>query len=633
MTFARTPDVRYNRRFYDDFARLGSAVAPKVLATLDLLRREGPYHPSLHTRKVAGNPDDRFRFMNVDDQYRLVAVLEADVVLLEKVGNHDETLRWGSRANLDAYAERLVQTPTASRPRVGRIVAESAPLFEQSLSLPDIVARSEELSDLMSGDVYGALQGYRDGTMEDWMIFLSPLQRRAVDRAMGGPARVTGGPGTGKSVVALHRAARFAAQTDRPGSVLVTSFVRNVPEVMEGLFERLAPELLGRMRFQSIHALAHEIVTRHGQGLNLSPEAARSDFNRALKSMPARWERLQVARFDDTYLWDEVNRVVQGRGVESLGAYLSLPRHGRRRPMSAEVRTDVWGVWTDYQARTLAQTPPVSDFEGLIGRALGAVRATPIETPYHAIVVDEAQDITEQGIRLLVELLDGASNGRLLLVGDGGQRIYPGGFRLADLGLEVRGRSSSLELCYRSTDEIMKAVGAVGRFLSLDQFGEEGLGLAVVTTVRTGARPELRVFTSPAYERDWLTRELDPVDPDFDATAVLLPTNANVAAWRATLRQAGIGSVELRDYSGRPVPGVKVGTYNRAKGLEFKRVYLPGLDSLFPWGDQSNIDNVLQQGGQLYVAMSRARDRLTLSYAGQPSVLLDPVLPAVTRVV
>jgi superfamily I DNA/RNA helicase len=232
------------------------------------------------------------------------------------------------------------------------------------------------------------------------------------------------------------------------------------------------------------------------------------------------------------------------------------------------------------------------------------------------------------GVRFLTQLLDGGVRGRLLLVGDGGQRIYAGGYRLSALGLDVRGRSSVLRLCYRSTDEIMAAVGALGRWLSLEEYGEDGLGQVEVSTTRVGAKPVLHQFATPDEEIEWLRSLLnpdDPDDPDMDATGVLAPTNAKADALGRMIREAGLGVVPLTEYQGREVPGVKVGTYNRAKGLEFKRVILPGLDASFPWGRQDDIDNVLLQGGQLYVAMSRARDELTLSYAGSGSLLLEPL--------
>lgn len=175
----------------------------------------------------------------------------------------------------------------------------------------------------------------------------------------------------------------------------------------------------------------------------------------------------------------------------------------------------------------------------------------------------------------------------------------------------------------------MAAVGSLGRWLSLEEYGEDGLGQVEVSTTRVGARPALHRFATADEEIEWLRSLLDPDDPDMDATGVLAPTNAKADALARMIRDAGLGVVPLTEYHGREAPGVKVGTYNRAKGLEFKRVILPGLDTTFPWGRQDDIDNVLLQGGQLYVAMSRARDELLLSHVGDPSLYLEPLGPAV----
>jgi superfamily I DNA/RNA helicase len=618
--------LQYLRRFYEDFAALPDPIASKVTAVRDLIRLHGPYYPSLRTRRVERNPDPRFRFMNVDDQYRLVVALEGNVVLFMRVGNHDETLRWGEQATLDELKARLSEDPERGRgPRHLGPEAVIEQLFETELSLPQIVAREEEVSDLMTGDLFGALEGYRDGTIEDWMIFLSPLQRRAVSRAMDGPGRVTGGPGTGKTVVALHRAAGFAREAPADQMVLMTSFVRTIPEVMKALFDRLAPDLRWRVSAKGIHSIAWQLLADRGTSVKPNPDAAKERFNRAMEQQWQAANLLRRSGFNRTYVWDEIRRVIAGRGVDTLDRYLQIQRHGRQNPMNPDHRRAVWSVYERYVELCNEATPPVVDHETLLRLASSELERDPPEHRYYAIVVDEAQDITETGIRFLLQLLEGGPRGRLLLVGDGGQRIYAGGYRLSDLGLDVRGRSAVLRLCYRSTDEIMTAVGALGRWLSLTEYGEDGLGQVEVATVRVGRKPELRRFQDVGAEVRWLVSCLDPDDPDLDATAVLVPTNARADLWADLLQGAGLGVVPLTEYHGREVPGVKVGTYNRAKGLEFKRVFLPGLDTSFPWGNRDDIDNVLLQGGQLYVAMSRARDELYLSYVAEPSLYLEPL--------
>jgi superfamily I DNA/RNA helicase len=123
--------------------------------------------------------------------------------------------------------------------------------------------------------------------------------------------------------------------------------------------------------------------------------------------------------------------------------------------------------------------------------------------------------------------------------------------------------------------------------------------------------------------------QLDVDDPELDGTGILVFTNRRADEWRARLRDAGIGSVSLEEYRGRSTPGVKIGTYHRAKGLEFKRLFLPGLDDSFPRGDRDDPDEMIEAGSLLYVAMSRAKDELTLSHAGRPSMFIEAVLPFV----
>jgi superfamily I DNA/RNA helicase len=153
-----------------------------------------------------------------------------------------------------------------------------------------------------------------------------------------------------------------------------------------------------------------------------------------------------------------------------------------------------------------------------------------------------------------------------------------------------------------------------------------------MSTVRFGSRPRLHVFADAHDELDWLLQQLDPDDEELDATALLAPSNRMVELWRAQLGERGIGTVGLDEYRGEPVPGVKVGTYHRAKGLEFKRLFLPGLTDGYPFASADDPDEMVEKGSLLYVAMSRARDELDLSYSGRPSMFLEAVLPHVESV-
>ena len=169
----------------------------------------------------------------------------------------------------------------------------------------------------------------------------------------------------------------------------------------------------------------------------------------------------------------------------------------------------------------------------------------------------------------------------------------------------------------------MQAVGAIGQFVSVEEFGEDGLRSMSTATVRLGPPPELHRFTTAADERAWVFEQLDPDDEDLDATAILLDSNHACDEWVAAIGEAGIGAVRLADYHGRPTPGVKVGTLHRAKGLEFKTVYIPALGAGFGMTSRLNADELIGKGSLLYAAMSRARDRLILSHHGEPSDFLE----------
>lgn len=624
-TFAPAARVLMTRRFADDVKRLQSPIVRKVENVITDVRTFGPRHPPLHTRRVERNPSGRFHFINVDDKYRIVAALEGNVVLFEKVGNHDATLAWGEHATLKEYEERLQVEGLVATPRVseGATSKTTPELFEAELSLPQLIEHQEVLSDLITGDFFGSLEGYQDGSIEDWMIFLSPLQRRAVSRTIHGPARVSGGPGTGKTVVGLHRSVEFARELAGK-RVLVTSYVRNVPEVLGGLVERLSPELHSRLEFRTVHSLAGVLLWERKVTLRVDDVAARSRFTLRLNADASRREMLRRGGFSEHYLWDEVTRVIEGREVGTLEGYLQLARHGRRQRMHEPYRRLVWQLYTEYREACDRQEQPILSS----GRQLAEARRALVDAPpterYGAIVVDEAQDLTECGMRLLLDALDGGAQGQILLIGDNAQRIYAGGFRLSDLGIEVRGRSFGLSMCYRSTDEIMKAAAALSRYVSTED--DDWASDANWLPARSGKKPTLREYRSTDAELE-ATIGLLRAEPDLaDSTALLVPTNTLKDSWKAALAAGGIPVCDLLTYSGRHRPGVKVGTYNRAKGLEFKRVLLPNLSASGLRADPDRLDDLIGRGSALFVAMTRARDRLDLSYAGEPSLFIDALL-------
>jgi superfamily I DNA/RNA helicase len=285
--------------------------------------------------------------------------------------------------------------------------------------------------------------------------------------------------------------------------------------------------------------------------------------------------------------------------------------------MSAE-RSLIWDVYQAY--RTILKEKNLLDWDLLLLAAATKAQKSPPATLYDTVIVDEAQDLTESGIRLLLALLEGGGKGNIVIIGDNKQRLYAGGYSLSDLGIAIKGRSTYLSLCYRTTEQIMRAVGALGQAISSDDFGEDGVGPTQLDYRLIGQQPEYHQFPDVESQWAWIISQLDPADvEEFDGTAILFSRTKSVIHATGKLRQNGIGTCELAKYDGRPTPGVKIGTMKRAKSLEFYRVFIPSVGSNSGLEVQAyDEDEYIKRVSELYVARSRARDRLILTGVGEP---------------
>ena len=453
--------------------------------------------------------------------------------------------------------------------------------------------------------------------MEAWMTWLHPTQAQLVTRTHNGPARIRGAAGTGKTVVALHRARHLARQ---PGAkVLVTSYVKSLPKVHKALFERLAPDESRRVEFVNVHALASRILRDRGITLpQLDPTGGRSQFRVVWQGSSDRQTLLSLVESDD-YWWDEIQAVIRGRGLTSIDDYLALNRVGRRTPLQESHRRAVWALYDAYQARCGERDK--SDYSDQIDTALASLRDAPLDQPYTAVIVDEVQDLTCQQLRLLHALVGNRPDG-LFLVGDGQQAVYPGGFTLTEAGVAIPGgRSTILRKNYRNGAEIIRAaLDVVGsdQFDDLDddpELGQRDIEIdregGRVLTVHADDQPSLEAALTSALR--WAARD----EHRLGDMAVLTRTNKDAEAWRASLEQNGVGTELLTDYAGVARDTVKVGTYQRAKGLEFSCVFVPGYNDAVPPQAPTESDGAYReraelQRRQLFVAMTRARERLWL---------------------
>jgi len=509
--------------------------------------------------------------------------------------------------------------PAASRS--GKVERERDSALDGRILSEPVLPAPEPLDEgqlclLSSHDVQQALlEGALLAPIEEWMTFVHPDQAREARRTHAGPARIRGAAGTGKTVVGLHRAAYLAGT--RPGRILYTSFVKTLPVALRETFRRMAPQHLHRMEFVGIHAFAQRLLRERGHRMRLDTHAVDAAFAQAWSSASG----LKDVAAGQQYWREEIDHVIKGRGITRFEEYLALPRLGRRHRLGPVQRRAVWDLYGAYQQQL--DDCGLHDFNDLLLHALASIQREPLQDGYSSIIVDEVQDLPCVAVRLLHALVGDRTDG-LLLIGDGQQAVYPGGFTLAEVGVDVRGRATVLRENYRNTVQILEVAK---RVVSGDAYGDlddlEEVGDRDVRCVRQGDQP-VRVDARTAYDHDLamlasIERASCTVGVGLGDLAVLVPSTRLVREYIQRLGRAGIDCMDLYDYDGTSTEKVKIGTYHRAKGLEFKHVFLPRLEDQprsrrLDESEGAHRERVELARRQLFVGMTRARDGLWLGY-------------------
>jgi hypothetical protein len=452
--------------------------------------------------------------------------------------------------------------------------------------------------------------------IEEWMAFLHPDQARLARRSFNGPSRIRGAAGTGKTVVGLHRAA-YIART-RPGKVLVTTFVRTLPDVLSALMQRMTPELADRVEFTGVYGFALDLLKSRGVPCKLDNQQAERLFERAWRNTGK--GALEKIDNNTSYWKDEIVSVIKGRGLTRFEQYATLPRVGRRRGLTAENRFAVWSLHTAYNAAL--REAGINDFADVILLAEQSLLKKPLDG-YSAVIVDEAQDLSCAMIRMLHAIVGDRPDG-LNLIGDGQQTIYPGGYSLAEANVSIAGRGVILSKNYRNTAEIAQfAASLVAGDEFFDIEGSSSRGDTPVQIMRHGPKPKVSRFTSRSTHDHSLVehvQKLISTGTRLGDIGILTHTNYAAADVSRALAAAGISSIDLLKYDGKPIDAVKVGTIKRTKGLEFKQVLVVRTSPQLLDSAPSGIDSAASERRELdrrelYVAMTRARDGLWVGVA------------------
>ena len=482
-----------------------------------------------------------------------------------------------------------------------------------------------------------------------WRTFLHPSQHEIARRpSYSGPAQVTGGPGTGKTVTVLHRAAFLAARAAAPPSadslpvadhmsapgtsaeqVLVTTFNGNLADALAAQLDLLICDAGERRRIEvlNVDRLAYRIV-KQARGTPVIAD------ERVLRTWWAQAAATAGLAFTPAFLKNEWEQVILAQDLHTEHAYLTCPRIGRRRPLTKAQRSQVWQaaqhVTTQLAASGQSSHLQLADEATHLLRQAGAPR-------YRHILVDEAQDLHPSQWRLLrAAVAPGPDD--LFLAADPHQRIYNNRVSLASLGISVRGRSRRLSLNYRTTQGILAwAVPLLGTDPVTGLDGEVDSLLGYRSPMH-GQRPQLRVAATRDEEfallgeriRSWLEIGIEP-----QAIGVTARSDSLVREAREALKADGIMTVSL---SGRGRTGaVRADTMHAMKGLEFQAVAVIGVEqglvpdpaAVTPEGEDAvaHAQDLQRERCVLFVACTRARDHLYVSRTGEPSMFLPPHEP------
>ncbi|MFC3174996.1 3'-5' exonuclease [Novosphingobium bradum] len=453
---------------------------------------------------------------------------------------------------------------------------------------------------------------------EKWAVFLHPAQRVLAERAWTGPARVTGSAGTGKTIVALHRAVHIA-RADPSARVLLTTFSKPLATALvakRDVLTEAEPALRERIVVRPLDQAAGELFAAvFGQ----PNRATESQVRAAIAD--AREAGLGGA-LAPGFLFEEWDEVVDAWNVADGEAYAAVPRIGRKTRLGPAQREAAWSVFAFVRERLKARG--LVTWAQLYAR-LAEWLAGGAALPFSHVVVDEAQDLSVAQVRFLAAVGRGRADA-LFLAGDIGQRIFHLPFSWARLGFDIRGRSHGLKVNYRTSHQIR---AAADRLLPPALTDLDGIEEGRRGTISIFDGPDPRVLLAQdeaeeaervaAFLRECLAQGVAPRE-----IAVLVRGEGQLARARAAVKAAGLDP--------RAEDGVTIAGMHGAKGLEFRAVavmacdeeVLPDPERLAAVGDVADLEAAYEtERHLLYVACTRARDRLLVSGVGPGSEFLE----------
>ena len=466
--------------------------------------------------------------------------------------------------------------------------------------------------------------------LEKWRVFLHPTQRKLIERDWSGPVRVLGGAGTGKTVVAMHRAKwlvqkRFKENTDR---ILFTTFTRNLTvDIQANLSAICSSELLKRIQVVNLDAWVSEFLKKEGVETKIV-------YDQETKPL---WEKAyalapQELGLNLNFYQEEWKEVILGQDCQTQNQYLTMRRLGRGTRLSRPQRKEIWLVFEEYR-NLLREKGWREPDEAMQDAARLITSRGNISLPYKSVIVDEAQDMSDAAFTLLRAIAGESKPNDLFIVGDAHQRIYGKTTVLSRCNINVRGRSKKLRLNYRTTDEIRKWASAVLQDSVIDDLDGGQDSLKDYRSLMHGEEPIVKKFKKFEEEVQYIQQELLNLSQQSNGICLVFRTHALLQKYETKLKALGFTTRQIRrDQADNPTgDAIRLATMHRVKGLQFDYIFIPGLNSeVLPLkaaiedcaDDTSRLQALIGERSLLHVAATRAKRQIFITYWGNASSLL-----------
>jgi len=678
--------------FTDSLSKLTNEEQKAVKTTAFDLQMN-PANPGMQFHKLEKAKDKRFWSVRVSSDLRLIVHKTEDGLLLCYVGHHNNAYQWAESRKLETHPQTGAAQLVEIRETVKEIiipqykeaqkpVATIKPLLFKNCAdeellkygvppewLDDVRKANEdtilELADHLPGEAAEALLCLATGTQpqiippavagsdpfkhpdaerrfrtmqnieeleralefpwEKWMIFLHPAQKQMVEKDYGGPTRVSGSAGTGKTIVALHRAV-FLSRSNPDARVLLTTFSTTLANALRIRMRRLisnTPRVGERLECIALNEIGLRLYEAKNGRTRIASD---TDVAKIMKEASA---DVPDHKFPLSFLITEWKDVVDAWQLNSWEEYRDAKRLGRKSRLPEKQRVILWSIFE--KVRTKLQAKKLLTYAEVFTK-LTAHFAKSKKLPFDYVVVDEAQDVSIAQLQFLAALGSGRKNG-LFFAGDLGQRIFQQPFSWKSLGVDIRGRSRTLRINYRTSHQIrMQADRLLGKEITdVDGNVEERRG---IVSVFNGPKPAIMVYDSQKKEIDavakWIKEQISDVMPH--EIGVFVRSEAQLPRAQAAIEKSKVPFCILDDKVETESGHVSISTMHLAKGLEFRAVCVMACDdNVVPLqeriemaGDDAELEEVYNtERHLLYVACTRARENLLITCGDSTSEFLD----------